>query len=82
MWLGVDRPSSPGRLSTGGGDLYSSWEESTDLAGGLRRLAREHLARFAYPRRVLFDALPRNSSGKVDRAATRRRFGKGGTATC
>ena len=69
-------------ISAGVGDLYSTWEESTELAGGLRRLAREHLARFAYPRRVLFDALPRNSSGKVDRAATRRRFGEGGTATC
>ena len=72
----------PRPISTGVGDLYSTWEESTELAGGLRRLAREHLARFAYPRRVLFDALPRNSSGKVDRAATRRRFGEGGTATC
>ena len=69
-------------ISAGVGDLYSTWEESTELAGGLRRLAREHLARFAYPHRVRFDALPRNSSGKVDRAATRRRFGKGGTATC
>jgi acyl-coenzyme A synthetase/AMP-(fatty) acid ligase len=69
-------------ISAGVGDLYSTWEESTELAGGLRRLAREHLARFAYPRRVLFDSLPRNSSGKVDRAATRRRFGEGGTATC
>ena len=75
-------PLFPRPISTGVGDLYSTWEESTELAGGLRRLAREHLARFAYPRRVLFDALPRNSSGKVDRAATRRRFGKGGTATC
>ena len=69
-------------ISAGVGDLYSTWEESTELAGGLRRLAREYLARFAYPCRVLLDALPRNSSGKVDRAATRRRFGKGGTATC
>ena len=69
-------------ISTGVGDLYSTWEESTELAGGLRRLAREHLAQFAYPHRVLFDALPRNSSGKVDRAATRRRFEEGGTATC
>lgn len=70
-------PLFPRPISTGVGDLYSTWEESTELAGGLRRLAR-----FAYPRRVLFDALPRNSSGKVDRAATRRRFGEGGTATC
>ena len=75
-------PLFPRPISTGVGDLYLTWEESTELIGGLRRLAREHLARFAYPRRVLFDALPRNSSGKVDRAATRRRFGKGGTATC
>ena len=82
MWLCVDRPSSPGRISTGVGDLYSSWEESTELAGDLRRLAWEHLAQFAYPRRVFFDALSRNSSGKVDRAATRSRFGEGGTATC
>jgi acyl-CoA synthetase (AMP-forming)/AMP-acid ligase II len=69
-------------ISAGVGDLYSTWEESTELVGGLRRLAQEHLARFAYPHRVLFDALSRNSSGKVDRAATRRRFGEGGTATC
>ena len=75
-------PLFPRPISTGAGDLYSTWEERTELAGGLRRLAREHLARFTYPRRVLFDALPRNSSGKVDRAATRRRFGEGGTATC
>ena len=75
-------PLFPRPISTGIGDLYSSWEESTELVGGLRRLAREHLARFAYPRRVLFDALPRNSSGKVDRAATRSRSGEGGTATC
>ena len=70
-------PLFPRPISTGVGDLYSTWEESTDLAGGLR-----HQAQFAYPRRVLFDALPRNSSGKVNRAATRRRFGEGGTATC
>ena len=63
-------PLFPRPISTGVGDLYPTWEESTELA------------RFAYPRRVLFDALPRNSSGKVDRAATRRRFGEGGTATC
>ena len=75
-------PLFPRPISTGVGDLYSTWEESTELTGDLRRLARERLARFAYPRRVLFDALPRNSSGKVDRAATRRRFGEGGTATC
>ena len=75
-------PLFPRPISTGVGDQYSTWEESTDLAGGLRRLAREHLARFAYPHRVLFDALSRNSSGKVDRAATRRRFGEGGSATC
>lgn len=55
-------------------ELARGWEESTLLAGALRRLAREHLARFAYPRRVLFEDLPRNSSGKVDRAATRERF--------
>ncbi|SUZ83489.1 uncharacterized protein METZ01_LOCUS36343 [marine metagenome] len=24
MWLCVDRPSSPGRISTGVGDLYST----------------------------------------------------------
>ena len=70
-------PLFPRPISTGVGDLCSTWEESTELAGDLRRLAR-----FACPRRVLFDALPRNSSGKVDRAATRRRFGEGGTATC
>jgi acyl-CoA synthetase (AMP-forming)/AMP-acid ligase II len=64
-------------INTGVGDQYLTWEESTELAGGLRRLAR-----LAYPCRVLFDALPRSSSGKVDRAATRRRFGEGGTATC
>ncbi len=75
-------PLFPRPTSIGVGDLYSTWEENTELAGGLRRLAREHLARFAYPRRVLFDVLPRNSSGKVNRAATRRRFGEGGTATC
>ena len=69
-------------ISAGVGDLYSTWEESTELAGGLRRLAWEHLARFTYPLQVLFDALLRNSSGKVDRAATRRRFEEGGTATC
>lgn len=44
-------------ISAGVGDLYSTWEESTELAGGLRRLAREHLAQFAYPHRVLSDAL-------------------------
>jgi len=75
-------PLFPRPISTGVGDLYSTWEDSTELAGDLRRLAREHLARFAYPRRVLFDALPRNSSGKVGRAATRRRFGESETATC
>ena len=75
-------PLFPRPISTGIGDLYSSWEESTELVGGLRRLAREHLARFAYSLQVLFDALLRNSSGKVDRAATRRRFEEGGTATC
>ena len=63
-------PLFPRPISTGVGDLYSTWEESTELAGGLRRLVREHLARFAYPHRVLFDALSRNSSGKADRAAT------------
>ena len=47
-------PLFPRPISTGVGDLYSTWEESTELAGGLRRLAREHLARFAYPRRVLY----------------------------
>ena len=41
-------------ISTGVGDLYSTWEESTELTGGRRCLALEHLARFAYPRRVLF----------------------------
>ena len=51
-------PLFPRPISTGVGDLYSTWEESTELAEGLRRLAREYLARFAYPRRVLFDALP------------------------
>ena len=55
-------------------ELGRGWEESALLVGQLRRLAREHLARFAYPRRVVFDDLPRNSSGKVDRAATRERF--------
>ena len=70
-------PLFPRPISTGVGDLYSTWEESTELAGGLRRLAR-----FAHPRRVLFDALPCNSNDKVYRAATRRGFGEGGTATC
>ena len=59
-------------------ELGPGWEESTDLADELRLLAREHLARFVYPRRVVFEALPRNSSGKVDRAVTRDRFAKGG----
>jgi len=71
------RPLFPRPISTGVGDLYSTWEESTELAEGFRRLAR-----FAYPRRVLFDAQPCSSSGKVDRAATRSRSGEGGTATC
>ena len=74
-------PLFPRPISAGVGDLYSTWEESMELAGA-SGAGPEYLARFAYPRRVLFDALPRNSSGKVDRAATRRRFGKGGTATC
>ena len=46
-------PLFPRPINTEVGDLYSTWEESTELAGGLQRLAR-----FAYPRRVLFDALP------------------------
>ena len=57
-----------------GTELGRGWEESALLVGQLRRLARDHLARFAYPRRVVFDDLPRNSSGKVDRSATRERF--------
>ncbi len=58
-------------------ELVAGWEDSTNLAGELRRVVREHLARFAHPRRVVFDGLPRNSSGKVDRAATRERYGRG-----
>ena len=70
-------PLFPRPISTGVGDVYTTWEEGTELAEGLRSPAR-----FAYPRRVLFEALSRNSSGKVDPAASRRRFGEGGTATC
>lgn len=58
-------------------ELVAGWEDSTDLAGQMRRTVRDQLARFAHPRRVLFDDLPRNSSGKVDRAATRAAFGRG-----
>jgi acyl-CoA synthetase (AMP-forming)/AMP-acid ligase II len=41
-------------------------------------LAREHLARFAYPRRVVFEEFPRNTSGKIDRSATKERFAERG----
>ena len=58
-------------------ELAPGWAGDDDLAGQIRRLARDQLARFAYPRRVLFDTLPRNSSGKVDRRATREAFSEG-----
>jgi acyl-coenzyme A synthetase/AMP-(fatty) acid ligase len=58
-------------------ELRFGWEGSDELVGELRRLVRTQLARFAYPRRVLFGGLPRNSSGKIDRGATRSGYGPG-----
>lgn len=58
-------------------ELRFGWEGSDALVGELRRLVRTQLARFAYPRRVLFGGLPRNSSGKIDRGATRSGYGPG-----
>ena len=81
MW-GASTALFPRPISTGVGELSRPERKAQSCPGGLRRLAREYLARFAYQRRVLFDALPCNSSGKIDRAATRRRFEEGGTATC
>ena len=50
----------------------------TALDAGYLELAREHLARFAYPRRVVFEEFPRNTSGKIDRSATKERFAERG----
>lgn len=47
-------------------------------ASELEALARRHLAGFKVPRRVeLVAELPRNPTGKIDKAALRRRFGAG-----
>ena len=60
------------------GSFRWSLPATFNIADELRLLAREHLARFAYPRRVVFEELPRNTSGKVDRAATKERIAEGG----
>ena len=55
-------------------ELVDGWKGSRELSGELSRIAKAHLARFAYPRRVLFQTIPRNSSGKIDRAETRAAY--------
>jgi acyl-CoA synthetase (AMP-forming)/AMP-acid ligase II len=47
-------------------------EEKAALAEEIRVLVTTRLARYAYPRRVVFGTIPRNSTGKMDRAATAR----------
>jgi acyl-CoA synthetase (AMP-forming)/AMP-acid ligase II len=42
------------------------------LAEEIRLLVKTRLARYAYPRRVIFGSIPRNSADKMDRAATAR----------
>lgn len=46
------------------------------LVEELRQLAKSKLARFAYPERIVFSPIPRNSNGKVDRKETRAVFMK------
>jgi acyl-coenzyme A synthetase/AMP-(fatty) acid ligase len=58
-------------------ELVEGWRGNRELAGELSRIAKAHLARFAYPRRVLFNSIPRNSSGKIDRRATRDLYHEG-----
>jgi|MDTC01.2.fsa_nt_gb acetyl-CoA synthetase len=55
-------------------ELVDGWKGNRELSGELSRIAKAHLARFAYPRRVLFQTIPRNSSGKIDRAETRAAY--------
>ena len=62
-------------------ELVDGWVGNRELKGELSRIAKAHLARFAYPRRVLFHDIPRNSSGKIDRAATRETYRKDLIAT-
>jgi acetyl-CoA synthetase len=59
-------------------ELGPGWVPGESLAHELQLLAREHLARFAYPRRVVFEEFPRNTSGKIDRSATKERFAERG----
>jgi acetyl-CoA synthetase len=53
---------------------------SDDLVDELRAIVREEHSAFAYPREVHFMRdLPRSSTGKIDRATLRRRYGEAPT---
>jgi acetyl-CoA synthetase len=50
---------------------------SETLADELRSIVREEHSTFAYPREVHFVRdLPRSSTGKIDRATLRRKYGE------